>query len=86
MLEDPDYLVIDTRNEYEVSIGTFAGAVNPQTKSFRNSQSGLGKTSIRKHRKVAMGDRRYPVREVDLVFGIGRLCESGTCRAASSNI
>ena len=35
LLEDPDCLVIDTRNDYEVAIGTFAGAVNPQTESFR---------------------------------------------------
>ena len=31
----PDTLVIDTRNAYEVAIGTFDGAVNPETASFR---------------------------------------------------
>ena len=35
LLDDPDVLVIDTRNDYEVSIGTFPGSVNPQTTSFR---------------------------------------------------
>ena len=30
----PDVAVIDTRNDYEVQIGTFAGAVDPQTQSF----------------------------------------------------
>ena len=30
-----DVVVIDTRNDYEVSIGTFEGAVDPKTKSFR---------------------------------------------------
>ena len=33
-LDDPNTLVIDTRNEYEVSIGTFKGAVNPHTSTF----------------------------------------------------
>ncbi|MEL7454017.1 MAG: rhodanese-related sulfurtransferase [Pseudomonadota bacterium] len=36
LISDPDVLVIDTRNDYEVGIGTFDGAVNPQTKSFRD--------------------------------------------------
>jgi UPF0176 protein len=35
LISDPDTIVIDTRNDYEVSIGTFAGAVDPQTSSFR---------------------------------------------------
>ncbi|MEO1043992.1 MAG: rhodanese-related sulfurtransferase [Pseudomonadota bacterium] len=35
-LADPDTVVIDTRNDYEVAIGSFDGAVNPQTQSFRD--------------------------------------------------
>ena len=35
VLHDPDVVVIDTRNEYEVDIGTFKGAINPHTSSFR---------------------------------------------------
>jgi UPF0176 protein len=34
LISDPDVMVIDTRNDFEVRIGTFAGAVNPQTQSF----------------------------------------------------
>ena len=34
-LEDPDSVVIDTRNEYEIKIGNFVGAINPHTSSFR---------------------------------------------------
>ncbi|NDP37186.1 MAG: rhodanese-related sulfurtransferase [Rhodoferax sp.] len=34
LIEDPDVLVIDTRNDYEVGIGSFAGAVNPDIQSF----------------------------------------------------
>ena len=36
LIADPDTLVIDTRNDYEVAVGTFAGAVDPHTKSFRD--------------------------------------------------
>jgi UPF0176 protein len=35
VLLDPDIIVIDTRNDYEISIGTFEGAIDPKTKSFR---------------------------------------------------
>ena len=34
LIRDPDTVVIDTRNDYEVAIGTFEGAVDPQTQSF----------------------------------------------------
>ena len=35
LISDPDVLVVDTRNDYEVAIGAFKGADNPQTRSFR---------------------------------------------------
>jgi len=35
LLDDPDVVVVDTRNDYEVEVGTFPGALNPRTKSFR---------------------------------------------------
>ena len=35
LVDDPDVMVIDTRNAYETAIGTFDGAVDPQTDSFR---------------------------------------------------
>jgi UPF0176 protein len=34
LLKDPECFVVDTRNDYEVRIGTFEGAVNPHTDSF----------------------------------------------------
>ncbi|OYQ40966.1 hypothetical protein CHU94_07530 [Rhodoferax sp. TH121] len=34
LISDPDVVVVDTRNDYEVEIGTFAGALNPHIKSF----------------------------------------------------
>ena len=34
IVEDPNTVVIDTRNDYEVGIGTFRGALDPGTESF----------------------------------------------------
>jgi UPF0176 protein len=34
LISDPNTIVIDTRNDYEVGIGTFKGAVNPNTRAF----------------------------------------------------
>src|SRR6056297_2187423 len=36
LIQSPDVAVIDTRNDYEVAIGTFEGAVNPETPTFRD--------------------------------------------------
>jgi UPF0176 protein len=35
LLDDPDTVVIDTRNDYETAIGVFEGAVDPMTRTFR---------------------------------------------------
>jgi UPF0176 protein len=34
LIADPDTVVIDTRNDYEVAIGSFQGAVDPETRAF----------------------------------------------------
>ncbi|MGD9809864.1 MAG: rhodanese-related sulfurtransferase [Sphingobium sp.] len=36
LISDPDTILIDTRNEYEVAVGTFEGAIDPKTTSFRD--------------------------------------------------
>jgi UPF0176 protein len=36
LISDPETVVIDTRNAYEVGIGTFKGAINPNTETFRD--------------------------------------------------
>ena len=52
---DPDVLLIDTRNDYEVEVGTFKGAVNPETKTFREfTQFVDEKLDHNTHKKVAM--------------------------------
>lgn len=36
---EPETILIDTRNDYEVAVGSFAGAINPATQSFREFPS-----------------------------------------------
>ncbi|MBE9203042.1 rhodanese-related sulfurtransferase [Synechocystis salina LEGE 06099] len=55
LLQDPDVVVIDTRNDYEVAIGTFQGAVNPRTKRFRQFPDYVkNNLDQQKNKKVAM--------------------------------
>lgn len=35
LIREPGTILIDTRNDYEVAVGTFSGAINPQTTTFR---------------------------------------------------
>ena len=35
LIDDPDTIVIDARNDYEVAVGSFAGALDPKTATFR---------------------------------------------------
>jgi UPF0176 protein len=55
LIASPDVAVIDTRNEYEVAIGTFDGAIDPQTKSFGEFPAWWEENKHRFHNKrVAM--------------------------------
>jgi UPF0176 protein len=55
LIADPEVLVLDTRNKYEVEIGTFAGAIDPQTASFTEFSDYVRQhLDPAKHRKVAM--------------------------------
>ena len=55
LLEDPEVVLIDTRNDYEVAIGTFDGAVDPKTKSFREFPEYVrANYDPARHKKVAM--------------------------------
>ncbi|MEL6105810.1 MAG: rhodanese-related sulfurtransferase [Planctomycetota bacterium] len=55
LISDPDVIVVDTRNEYEIAIGTFAGATNPNTESFREFPAYVDQELDPKvHKKVAM--------------------------------
>jgi UPF0176 protein len=52
LLEDPEVLVIDTRNHYEVAIGSFPGAQDPCTDSFRQFPDYVA--GLDRQRRVAM--------------------------------
>ncbi|WP_438971873.1 oxygen-dependent tRNA uridine(34) hydroxylase TrhO [Methylophaga sp.] len=55
LISEPDVLLIDTRNDYEVQVGTFKNAVNPGTESFREFPKYVKeKLDPQKHKKVAM--------------------------------
>ena len=55
LIADPDILLIDTRNGYEVALGTFEGAADPKTGKFGEFPKFVG-TNLdpAKHQKVAM--------------------------------
>lgn len=55
LIQDPEVLLIDTRNRYEYDIGTFTGAINPETQSFREFPDFVkNRLNPLKHKKVAM--------------------------------
>ena len=55
LISDPEVLLIDTRNDYEVAVGSFRGAVNPETTSFREFPDYVREhLDPAQHRKVAM--------------------------------
>lgn len=55
LIEQEDTLLIDTRNEYEIGIGTFTHAINPHTDTFREFPAYASKhLDPQKHKKIAM--------------------------------
>lgn len=55
LIADPEVLVVDTRNDYEIEIGTFKGAINPNTDTFREFPDYVkNNMDPTKHKKVAM--------------------------------
>jgi UPF0176 protein len=55
LISDPDVVVIDTRNDYEVEIGSFQNALNPNTTSFREFPQWLdAQEELPKDKKIAM--------------------------------
>ena len=55
LISDPDVLLVDTRNDYEVQVGTFKHALNPNTESFREfPQYVKDNLDPTKNKKVAM--------------------------------
>jgi UPF0176 protein len=71
LISDPDTLVIDTRNAYEVAVGTFCGAMDPKTNSFRDFPAWF-----RSERDRLLGSGRQP--KVAMFCTGGIRCEKST--------
>lgn len=55
IISDPDVIVLDTRNDYEVKIGTFEHALNPKTENFVEFPDYVFQNlDPQKHKKIAM--------------------------------
>ncbi len=54
VITDKDTTVIDVRNQFEIDIGKFKNANNPETNSFREFPKKLEKMKLRKDKKIAM--------------------------------
>ena len=75
LIADPDTVVIDTRNDYEVRLGTFEGAVDPQTASFRDFPEWA-----ERHRQELLG------RKVAMFCTGGIRCEKATAYVKSLGV
>jgi len=71
LIADPETIVIDTRNDYEVAIGTFAGAIDPQTATFRDFPEWF-----RNRRESLLGTGKPP--KVAMFCTGGIRCEKST--------
>lgn len=55
LIQNPEVLVIDTRNDYEVALGAFQHAINPHTENFRDFPEYVEKNLLdKKDKKIAM--------------------------------
>ena len=54
IIYDQDYLIIDTRNDYEINIGSFKNSVNPNMKSFRDFPKYIKNLNLNKKQPIAM--------------------------------
>ena len=75
LIDDPDVLVLDTRNGFEVEMGTFANAVDPKLTSFSQFKTyvdrELGARQGPENRDVL--HRRDPLREGQRLYDRGRV-------------
>ncbi len=79
LISDPDTVVMDTRNDYEVAIGTFRGAVDPDLKTFREFPEWF-----RNWRKEIEAQGRTP--KVAMFCTGGIRCEKSTAFARQEGV
>ncbi|KRB82820.1 hypothetical protein ASE00_12425 [Sphingomonas sp. Root710] len=72
LIAEPGTILIDTRNDYEVAVGSFAGAIDPKTKSFRDFPAWF-----REHRDELLGQGAAPPKVAMFCTG-GIRCEKST--------
>jgi UPF0176 protein len=77
LLQDPNVLVVDTRNEYEIAVGTFQNAVNPHTESFLEFPDWLDQYLVEQQTK-----QERPITGIAMFCTGGIRCEKATsyCR------
>ena len=71
LISDPETIVIDTRNDYEVAVGTFEGAIDPKTATFREFPEWF-----RAQRETLLGQGKTP--KVAMFCTGGIRCEKST--------
>ncbi len=79
LIDSPDTIVIDTRNDYEVAVGSFAGAINPGTTAFRDFPDWF-----RANRDALLGGRAAP--KVAMFCTGGIRCEKATAFLKSEGV
>ncbi len=79
LISDPEVVLIDTRNDYEVAIGTFAGATDPHTSSFRDFPAWF-----RRERERLLGQGKTP--KVAMFCTGGIRCEKSTAFLKSEGV
>ena len=81
LIADPDTIVIDTRNDYEVSIGSFEGAIDPKTATFRDFPAWF---RAERERLLKSGEGKAP--KVAMYCTGGIRCEKSTAFLASEGV
>ena len=79
LISDPETIVIDTRNDYEVAVGSFAGAIDPKTASFRDFPAWF-----RAERERLLGGTKRP--KIAMYCTGGIRCEKSTAFLKSEGI
>ena len=79
LISEPGTILIDTRNDYEVAIGTFANAINPRTRSFRDFPAWF-----RESRAALTGNAEAP--RIAMFCTGGIRCEKATAFLKSEGI
>jgi UPF0176 protein len=74
LISEPGTILIDTRNDYEVAVGTFSGAIDPGTKTFRDFPAWF---RAERERLLGAGDGTAPPKVAMFCTG-GIRCEKST--------